>query len=115
VTVYKKEREGKRRREKKERGRIRHTERETKLARVPAPRVFPREPNSLLQANIIIDHRSQITEKRDITSEHHNRSQITDHKRENKRKKGKERKDEREHVGKEKERRREKQKGEKKI
>ena len=31
--------------------------------RVPAPRVFPREPKSLLQANITIDHRSQITEK----------------------------------------------------
>jgi flagellar motor switch/type III secretory pathway protein FliN len=30
---------------------------------VPAPRVFPREPKSLLQANITIDHRSQITEK----------------------------------------------------
>ena len=29
-------------------------------ARCAAPRVFPREPNSLLQANIIIDHRSQI-------------------------------------------------------
>ena len=36
---------------------------ERKLARVPAPRVFPREPKSLLQANIKIDHRSQITEK----------------------------------------------------
>ena len=36
---------------------------ERKLARVPAPRVFPREPKSLLQANITIDHRSQITEK----------------------------------------------------
>ena len=35
---------------------------ERKLARVPAPRVFPREPKSLLQANITIDHRSQITE-----------------------------------------------------
>jgi len=34
---------------------------ERKLARVPAPRVFPREPKSLLQANITIDHRSQIT------------------------------------------------------
>ena len=30
---------------------------------MPAPRVFPREPKSLLQANITIDHRSQITEK----------------------------------------------------
>ena len=29
-----------------------------------APRVFPREPNSLLQANITTDHRSQITENR---------------------------------------------------
>ena len=37
---------------------------ERKLARVPAPRVFPREPKSLLQANITIDHRSQITEER---------------------------------------------------
>jgi len=37
---------------------------ERKLARVPAPRVFPREPKSLLQANITIDHRSQITERR---------------------------------------------------
>jgi hypothetical protein len=36
---------------------------ERKLARVPAPRVFPREPKSLLQANITIDHRSQITDK----------------------------------------------------
>ena len=36
---------------------------ERKLARVPAPRVFPREPKSLLQANITIDHRSQITER----------------------------------------------------
>ena len=36
---------------------------ERKLARVPAPRVFPREPKSLLQANIKIDHRSQITER----------------------------------------------------
>ena len=38
---------------------------ERKLARVPAPRVFPREPEpkSLLQANITIDPRSQITEK----------------------------------------------------
>ena len=36
---------------------------ERKLARVPAPRVFLREPKSLLQANITIDHRSQITEK----------------------------------------------------
>ena len=35
---------------------------ERKLARVPAPRVFPREPKSLLQANVTIDHRSQITE-----------------------------------------------------
>ena len=35
---------------------------ERKLARVPAPRVSPREPKSLLQANITIDHRSQITE-----------------------------------------------------
>ena len=32
---------------------------ERKLARVPAPRVFPREPKSLLQANITIDHRSR--------------------------------------------------------
>jgi len=30
---------------------------------VPAPRVFPREPKSLLQANIKSDHRSQITER----------------------------------------------------
>ena len=37
---------------------------ERKLARVPAPRVFPREPKSLLQANIKIDHRSQITDRR---------------------------------------------------
>ena len=37
---------------------------ERKLARVPAPRVFPREPKSLLQANIKIDHRSQITDHR---------------------------------------------------
>ena len=37
---------------------------ERKLARVPAPRVFPREPKSLLQANITIDHRSQITEEK---------------------------------------------------
>ena len=37
---------------------------ERKLARVPAPRVFPREPKSLLQANITIDHRSQITDHR---------------------------------------------------
>ena len=36
---------------------------ELKLTRVPAPRAFPREPNSLLQANITIDHRSQITER----------------------------------------------------
>jgi len=36
---------------------------ERKLARVPAPRVFTREPKSLLQANITIDHRSQITER----------------------------------------------------
>ena len=36
---------------------------ERKLARVPTPRVFPREPKSLLQANITIDHRSQITKK----------------------------------------------------
>ena len=34
---------------------------ERKLARVPAPGVFPREP------------------KKPVTSEHHNRSQITDH------------------------------------
>ena len=38
---------------------------ERKLARVPAPRVFPREPKSLLQANITIDHRSQITERKE--------------------------------------------------
>ena len=31
---------------------------------MPAPRVFPREPKSLLQANVTIDHRSQITEER---------------------------------------------------
>ena len=37
---------------------------ERKPARVPAPRVVPREPKSLLQANITIHHRSQITEKR---------------------------------------------------
>ena len=37
---------------------------ERKLARVPAPRVFPGEPKSLLQANITIDHRSQITDHR---------------------------------------------------
>jgi len=37
---------------------------ERKLARVPAPRVFPREPKNLLQANITIDHRSQITKGR---------------------------------------------------
>jgi len=37
---------------------------ERKLARVPAPRVFPKEPKSLLQANITIDHRSQITEEK---------------------------------------------------
>jgi len=40
---------------------------ERKLARVPTPRVFLGEPKSLLQANVTIDHRSQIT------------SQITDH------------------------------------
>ena len=38
---------------------------ERKLARVPTPRVFLREPKSLLQANITIDHRSQITEDRE--------------------------------------------------
>ena len=32
---------------------------ERKLARVPAPRVFLREPKNLSQANITIDHRSQ--------------------------------------------------------
>jgi len=31
---------------------------------VPAPRVVPREPNSLLQANVKTDHRSQSTERR---------------------------------------------------
>ena len=36
---------------------------ERKLARVPEPRIFPREPKCLLQANITIDHRSQITER----------------------------------------------------
>jgi len=36
---------------------------ERKLTRMPAPRVFPREPNSLLQANIKTDHRSQIAER----------------------------------------------------
>ena len=30
---------------------------------ITTPRVIPREPKSLLQANITIDHRSQITEK----------------------------------------------------
>jgi hypothetical protein len=30
---------------------------------VPAPRVFPREPKCLPQANITIDHRSQIIER----------------------------------------------------
>ena len=38
---------------------------ERKLARVPTPRVFRREPKSLLQANITIDHRSQITEEKE--------------------------------------------------
>ena len=38
---------------------------ERKLARVRTPRVIPRESKSLLQANITIDHRSQITEKRE--------------------------------------------------
>ena len=33
---------------------------------MPAPRVFPREPNSLLRANIKTDYRSQITEKNKI-------------------------------------------------
>ena len=57
---------------------------ERKLARVPAPRVFPREPKSLLQANITIDHRSQITEEKERESKRE-RSQkerekrITDH------------------------------------
>ena len=32
---------------------------ERKLARVPAPRVIPREPKSLLQANVTIDHRKK--------------------------------------------------------
>ena len=36
---------------------------ERKLTRVPAPRVVPREPNSLLQAKIKTDHRSQVTER----------------------------------------------------
>jgi len=34
---------------------------ERKFERVPAPEVFPRVPNSLLQANVMIDHRTQIT------------------------------------------------------
>ena len=40
---------------------------ERKLARVPAPRVFPREPKDLLQANVTIDHRfrSQKRENRE--------------------------------------------------
>jgi len=37
---------------------------ERKPARVPAPRVFPREPKRLFQANITIDHRSQITKRK---------------------------------------------------
>ena len=39
-------------------------ERKLTRARVPAPRVFPKEQNSLLQANIKTDHRSQITDHR---------------------------------------------------
>jgi len=51
---------------KRERAKRENRERTTerKLARVPTPRVIPREPKSLLQANITIDHRSQITEER---------------------------------------------------
>jgi len=54
---------------------------------VPAPRVFPREPKSLLQANITIDHRSQITEREreggieqviESDDETNHRSQITE-------------------------------------
>ena len=60
------EREKERKRE-REKERKRECERdvpiERKLARVPAPRIFPKEPKSLLQANITIDHRSQITER----------------------------------------------------
>ena len=37
---------------------------ERKLARVPTPRVFLREPKNLSQANIKIDHRLQITERK---------------------------------------------------
>ena len=60
----------KREREKEDHRRKREIEKEKviteiELARVPAPRVFPREPNSLSQANVTIDHRSQITEKRE--------------------------------------------------
>ena len=45
---------------------------ERKLARVPAPRVFPREPKSLLQANITLDHRSQITSQITVSDVHLN-------------------------------------------
>ena len=48
---------------------------ERKLARVPAPRVFPRG----------LPQRA----KQPVTSEHHNRSQITDHRKEEKRENGK--------------------------
>ena len=50
---------------------------ERKLARVPAPRVFPREPKSLLQANITIDHRSQITEREKGRKRDNETEQIT--------------------------------------
>ena len=68
---------------------------ERKLARVPAPRVFPREPKSLLQANITIDHRSQITErerererKRDNEKERKSEKRNPREKREREREKG---------------------------
>ena len=55
-------------REREKEGRQKETI-ESKLARAPAPRVFPREPTSLSQAcechnrSQITDHRSQITER----------------------------------------------------
>ena len=39
---------------------------ERKLTRVPAPRALPREPNSLPQANITTDHRSQIIDPKRV-------------------------------------------------
>ena len=55
---------------------------------MPTPRVFLREPKSLLQANITIDHRSQITEEKEKKKKKRENSRGKKEKKKEKKKKG---------------------------